>query len=137
MNRLFDRLADQWYRADPATEEDIREVEDVFGVAFPRDYRAFLKWSNGGEGSIGPRYVSLWALEEFEVIHRDYRITKYLPAVVGIGTDGGDRCFALDYRHTPDAPPVIEVPFGDLGPDSVAVLAPGFAEWIESMLESS
>jgi len=85
MKRVFERLPEEWYRANAATEASIAEVEDFFRVKFPRDYRTFLKWSNGGEGSIGPMYVSLWPIEDLEVIHRDYRITKYLPAVVGIG----------------------------------------------------
>ncbi|ASV06873.1 SMI1/KNR4 family protein [Leptospira interrogans serovar Canicola] len=38
----------------------IQKIESIFKVTFPEDYKQILLWSNGGEGKVGNRYLSLW-----------------------------------------------------------------------------
>jgi len=136
MKPLIKQMAPDWHRAGAATEADIQGAEQCLGVRFPKDYSLFLKWSNGGEGSIGPTYLSVWPTDEIEQLNSDYQIGKYLPGVVGIGTDGGGECFALDYRSSKDAPSMIQVPLGALGAETVTQLAASFQEWIENALNT-
>jgi len=52
-----------------------------------------------GEGSVGELYLTLWTVEQVAEFNALYSITKHMGhGFVGIGTDGGDYCFALDLR---------------------------------------
>ena len=130
MNELTKRIQSRWDRKSPATEEQIRRAETQLGVSFPDDYREFLAWSNGGGGIYGEHYVALWAVEEVPTLNGDYQIGKYLPNVIGIGSNRGGDCYALDYRSDTESPPLVQVPFGDLAPESVTILGRRLASWL-------
>ncbi|AAN48696.1 SMI1/KNR4 family protein [Leptospira interrogans] len=100
----------------------IQKIESIFKVTFPEDYKQILLWSNGGEGKVGNRYLSLWKIEELVQFNEDYQIKKYIPEIVSIGTDGGEFCYAFDYRNNSNIPNFIEVPLGDLDSNSIVTL---------------
>ncbi|EMF42464.1 hypothetical protein LEP1GSC067_2887 [Leptospira interrogans serovar Lora str. TE 1992] len=52
----------------------IQKIESIFKVTFPEDYKQILLWSNGGEGKVGNRYLSLWKIEELVQLNEDYQI---------------------------------------------------------------
>ncbi|MCR8649792.1 hypothetical protein A1343_11075 [Leptospira interrogans serovar Bataviae] len=54
----------------------IQKIESIFKVTFPEDYKQILLWSNGGEGKVGNRYLSLWKIEELVQLNEDYQIKK-------------------------------------------------------------
>ena len=62
-------------------------------------------------------------------LNGDYQIGKYLPNVIGIGSNRGGDCYALDYRSDTESPPLVQVPFGDLAPESVTILGRRLASW--------
>ena len=105
-------------------------------LQFPEDYKTLLQWSNGGEGSVGTIYLSLWGIEEIEKFNEDYRINRYLPGLLGIGTDGGGECYALDYRASPIPPSFIQVPLGDLDFASITVLGATFRDGIKNVISA-
>ena len=70
---------------------------------------------------------------ELKGLNDDYAIASYLPRVVGIGTDGGGDCFALDYRDG-GTPKLVSVPLGDLDAESVVVLADSLEAALRSKL---
>ena len=122
MDELLQLLAIYWDGERGATEEEIRHAEQELAVSFPADYRRMLEWSNGGEGPAGDLYLSLWRTGDLKGLNDDYAIAIYLPHVVGIGTDGGGDCFALDYRDG-GTPKLVSVPLGDLDAELVTFLA--------------
>jgi len=136
MEDLIKIIAPSWFKKPGATPEQIKQAEAALGVEFPSDYKTFLSWSNGGEGQIGNRYFSFWSAEEIKELNEDYQIGKYLPGIVGIGTDGGDECYAFDYRKRPEAPSVVQCPLGDLDFSSISVLGDTFRDCIERAMSS-
>jgi hypothetical protein len=133
---LIETIAPSWFKKTGATTEQIKQAEAALGVGFPSDYKTFLSWSNGGEGQIGNRYFSFWSAEEIKELNDDYQISKYLPGSVGIGTDGGGECYALDYRMYPETPSLIQCPLGDLDFSSIVVLGSTFRDGIEGAMSS-
>ena len=131
---FFDALAPYWFKQPGATPEQLATTEHVLGYSLPTDYCAFMAWSNGGEGELGEEYLDLWPLDEIAQLNEDYRIARYLPNVLAIGSDGGDKCYAFDYRHTPSAPALVKVGFGDLDPTSIRVVGADFRRGIEGLL---
>ena len=112
-----------------ATEEDIARAEQTLGVRFPDDYRAFLRWSDGGAGWIGTAYADFWSTDELPKRNADYEIPEWVPGAVGIGSDGGGECYALDYRANASAPRLVFLPFiGMDDADSAWVLGESFAD---------
>lgn len=134
MQQLMDRLAPNWSKKPGATNGLIEKVEQALGFHLPEDYKAFVRWSNGGEGQVGNIYLSLWRVENIKELNEDYQIGRYLPHVVGIGSDAGGECYAFDYRIRGAAPAFILVPFGDLEPEAVNVVGSSFREALENAL---
>ena len=133
----FEIIAPFWSKRAGASAEQIGQAEAALGVQFPPDYGSFLSWSNGGEGQIGSRYLSIWSSDEIRKLNDDYQIGRYLPGVVGIGTDGGNLCYALDYRADAEAPRLVQCALGDLDLASIVLLGSTFRNFIEAALSSS
>ena len=85
----------------PATDEAIAEFERASGLRLPEDYSAFLRTTNGGEGSIGESWVRFWGVEELLEMNAAYDIPKYFPELFVFGTNGGGTAFAFDIRCAP------------------------------------
>ena len=113
---------------------DIGIVEKQLHIAFPEDYLEFLKWSNGGEGYIGKNYVSLWKVEDLEVLNREYQIQTYLlKGYLGIGTDGGGICygFCLEKEFA-----IFKCPLGDLDTNGITIVANSIKDFFGNALVS-
>lgn len=75
-----------------ATEEEILEVENVFGVRLPPDYRAFLKICNGARweyGIVYPPPLSAWQLLWQDGTHNDFFGEFDTPRTMNISTFDG------------------------------------------------
>ena len=136
MEDLLEIIAASWFKRTGASAGAIRQAEAELGVQFPSDFRSFLAWSNGGEGQIGNQYLNIWSSGEIRKLNDDYQIGRYLPGVVGIGTDGGGECYALDYRIDAKAPHLIQCALGDLDFASIVSLGSTFRSFIETALRA-
>src|SRR2546425_377726 len=112
MQNILDTIAPKWYKEPGATAAEIEQLKNQVNFRLPPDYESFLMWSNGGEGYIGSNYFSLWTCEQIPRRNTSTKIGFYLPKVLGIATDGGDYCYALDYRFSEDEPQLVLVPLG-------------------------
>ena len=114
-------LGVDFHRRAPSTLAEIASLEKTLGVRLPLSYKAFLAWSDGGEGDVGDLYLSMWTVEQVIELNALYSITARMGRdFVGIGTDGGDYCFALDLRGDER---FVVVPLGALAEDEVKSLA--------------
>src|SRR5262245_45895679 len=135
MEHLLERIAPHWFAKPGAIDIDIQQAELELHVNLPLDYKQFLSWSNGGEGYIGTTYFSFWAIQKLKELNVSYRINHYLLGILGIGTDGGGECFALDFRSNPSAPAFVQIPLGDLDIESVTRIASSLQERFEKALD--
>ena len=121
-----------WNSNKETNLNDIGIVEEQLHIVFPEDYLEFLKWSNGGEGYIGKNYVSLWKVEDLEVLNREYQIQTYLlKGYLGIGTDGGGICygFCLEKQFA-----IFKCPFGDLDINEITIVANSIKDFFGNAL---
>ena len=110
------------------------QVQQQLHIVFPEDYLEFLKWSNGGEGYIRKNYVSLWKVEDLEVLNREYQIQTYLSkGYLGIGTDGGGICygFCLEKQFA-----IFKCPLGDLDINEITIVANSIKDFFGNALVS-
>lgn len=110
----------------PASAADIAQLEASLNVNLPADYKAFLLWSNGGDGDFGDLYLAIWSIDEAVRLNDLYAIRRRLgDRFIGVGTDGGGLCFAMDLRR--DAAFAV-VPLGALADDEIKHLAGSLVE---------
>ena len=123
-----------WNSNKETNLNDIGIVEEQLHIVFPEDYLEFLKWSNGGEGYIEKNYVSLWKVEDLEVLNREYQIQTYLSkGYLGIGTDGGGICygFCLEKQFA-----IFKCPLGDLDINEITIVANSIKDFFGNALVS-
>ena len=123
-----------WNSNKETNLNDIVIVEEQLHIVFPEDYLEFLKWSNGGEGYIEKNYVSLWKVEDLEVLNREYQIQTYLSkGYLGIGTDGGGICygFCLEKQFA-----IFKCPLGDLDTNGITIVANSIKDFFGNALVS-
>ena len=66
----------------------------------PKDYKEFLKFTNGFEGTVNEFIV------DFDPVDKIYQSTQdtcadFFPWAIYIGTNGGGEMFVIDTRQTP------------------------------------
>jgi hypothetical protein len=93
--------------------------------------RTFFCGRMGGEGEVGELYLSMWSVEQVVDLNTLYSITTRIgQGFVGIGTDGGDYCFALNFRRGEH---FVVVPLGALAKDEVKSLASNLVDGLTSI----
>jgi len=129
MDQIIEKINTNWNKNSKADKQSISTVESSLNFRFPDDYKAFLYWSNGGEGYVGRNYVSLWRIEDSITLNHEYQIQKYLTQnFFAFGTDGGGICYGFVIN---DGFAVSKCPFGDLDINEVLKIAPSFSDFIE------
>ncbi len=137
MSDIVNLIRDMWNVKPPATAAEIFEVEQTMAVKFPVDYVDLLSWSNGGEAKIGTAYFSIWPVQDVPRRNISASIAKYMGLrFIGLGTNGGDELYGLDYTQSED-PTFAIVPLGDLGPESKFVIGDNIAQGFRKALEGS
>jgi hypothetical protein len=114
----------------PVGAAEIERFHAETGVDLPRDYVAFLRQSDGGEGFIGPNaYVIFWQLRELAEFNKAYQVEEYVPGLLIFGSNGGGEAYAFDTLAS--AMPIVSVPFVGMEPSLVCVLAATFSDLLK------
>jgi len=136
MENLIKTINQTWFKQLGATSNQIDEYKRNTRFNLPVEYEEFLLWSNGGEGLMGNNYISFWPSEDVIRLNSMYRIDFYIPQTLGIATDGGDYCYALDYRTSCANPAFVLVPLGDLDVVSFIFVGSSFEGGLRNLLVS-
>jgi hypothetical protein len=119
-----------------AAENTVRQLSSSLGVGLPADYVEFLLSTNGAEGPIGQSsYVSVWPVEEVQVLNNEYAVKEFAPGLLLFGSDGGDTGYAFDTRFKDER--VVEVPFIGMSLDAVTPRGRSLAEFFEYLAHQS
>jgi hypothetical protein len=109
MNNHLQKYIEELDLSEKASENLIKAVESQLSFMLPDEYKSFMRFSNGAEGSIGKNsYVALWSLEEIVELNKDYSVNEFVPGLVLFGSDGGNTAYAFDKR-TPEIS-IVEIP---------------------------
>lgn len=132
MSEIINLISANCYKEEAATASQIEQMESDLGITFPNDYKEVMLWSNGCSSRIGNVSLRLWRLSELKQLNIDYQLVKYVPQIIGIGSDGGPNCLGLDYRSR-STPNYVLVPVGDVDYESTEVLGATLAEALERL----
>lgn len=136
MKNAIEIVKPSWHAVPPASKEQLDSLQEALDLTLPVDYREFMLWSNGGEGKVGSAYVSLWAVEKIIARNISASIWQYISKrFIGIGTNGGDECYGLDYTNDSTSPKFVIVSLGDLSYDSKFFIAPTLTEGLQKSLD--
>ena len=130
MAKLLSILSDpsaSWSRRQPAAEESIQSLTASCDFALPEEYLSFLRYSNGGEGSlcIEPWYFQLCPAEEVGAYNSGYNVGKFLPGYLAIGSNDGGEMLAIRKRDGSPCP-VYMVPFIPMAESDAVQIASDF-----------
>lgn len=117
-----------------ASETSIVHLEQMIGHLLPKDYKEFLKLTNGFECYLDSnRYIVLWSAEQIAEFNEGYLVADFAPALVLIGSDGGGTGYGFDTRTEPMT--VCETPFVGMSPEMMHLVADNFSAFLK-FLES-
>ncbi len=116
-----------------ASDAVIAETEKQLGLSLPKEYVAFTKLMNGGEGFIGRGYAILWGLEDLAAVNQEYEFAKHVPRFLGFGSNGGGEAFGFDTRLQRWA--VVQVPFVGLNWNDARPMGESFNEFLAHLNE--
>ena len=84
----------------PATEGQIIELENELGIILPKDYKDFLRFTNGFEGALMNFIVILDPVDKVYQSTQDI-CAEFFPWAVYIGRNGNLEMFVIDKRQNP------------------------------------
>lgn len=119
----------------PVEENRVRKVEIELGVKFPSDYKEFISFSNGAEGSIGENYLILWSIDEIIELNEAYGVNDFANGLVLFGSDGGDAAFAFDTRTKESH--IVTVPFIGMDLEAVKNCSKTFNGFLQYLLNTN
>lgn len=130
MRDLIERLTGVTFRP-PATTATVEAFQTSVGVALPADYLEFLRHCDGGEGEIGPHYVSFWSLTDMAMWSQRL-VTERIAHPVLIGGNGAGEGIGLDFSTTP--PRVVLIDLNTLQLGEAMPIGSSFTDFLERLL---
>jgi cell wall assembly regulator SMI1 len=76
-------------RRPAATDAAIRATEKQLNAELPREYKDFLRSSDGGDGFVGKNYLILWRVDELAFDESIVRGSKVRPWASGLRVERG------------------------------------------------
>lgn len=115
-----------------ATDGVVESVESSLELKLPTDYVAFMRESNGGEGSVGgDSFVMLWKLDELEAFNRDYEVADYCNGLLLFGSSGGGEAYGFNTKQTPWT--VVRVPFVGMDESLIESVGESFTDFLQRL----
>ncbi|MBU6413347.1 MAG: SMI1/KNR4 family protein [Planctomycetes bacterium] len=122
-------------RKTGATHQEICSVERSIGAALPPELRAFLAFSNGLSGFVGPEdngwYIRIFSTTELLDVHAQPAIKDQWPELIQFGGNGAGEGFFFD--PTRNGPPVLMIEYASDGHADHIAYASNMSEFFERM----
>ena len=113
-----------------ASEAQVKSLHEALGMSLPQDYIAFLIFSNGAEGFVGPNsYLMLWSSSQIPELNAAYSVSEFAPELVLFGTNGGGTGYA--FNKLDSSLPIVDVPLLGMSKETAACRAATFEEFLE------
>jgi hypothetical protein len=128
MDADLDLLTAGLERQPGASEEALCRVEQLLGVRFPDDYRAFIRASNGARGWINGVYLQFWRIEDIPMLMEAGLIRERVPGLVPFGDDGSRENLVFDVSKNPPPVALADITCGSR--DDVLVRAKSLLEFL-------
>ncbi len=123
----------EWDGAAPASEAEVRALENVLGVPLPSEYVELLRLNNGGEGelALSPLWFQLFDIESAATLASDDFYKAEFPNIFFFGGNGGLESIGFDMRGTQPWPIVAIDCIAGL--DSLVTISANMGDFIEAI----
>lgn len=119
-------------KKEPASMEDIINVENDLNVKFPSEYIQFLQYSDGMDGVLPTNvYVSIWSIKELIGLNTGYEVNEFAPHLLLFGSDGGDTAYA--FCKESNKMPILKVPLIGLGESEAEFISESFNDFLMAL----
>ncbi len=113
----------------PAKSEALDTIERALTFPLPGQYKAFMMFSNGAEGSIAANHLHIWRLEDLIEWNRKFELQDKAPGLFAFGGNGGAEAYAFDTITL--GLPIVMVPFIGMSRNAAIFVAPGFNSFLK------
>jgi hypothetical protein len=123
----------EWEGAAPASETEIRTLENVLGLPLPSEYVELLRLNNGGEGelALSPLWFQLFDVESAITLASDDFYRAEFPSIFFFGGNGGLESIGFDMRGKQPWPIVAIDCIAGL--DSLVTISANIGDFIEAI----
>jgi hypothetical protein len=120
--------------AGPAPESAIDALVQGAPAGLPSDYIAFLRRSDGAEGSLAfaPGWLQLWRADEVLDLNAGYGVCELWPDYLAIGSNGGGELMLFERLGTRFGP-IVMLPCIPLDPNLRVGVCSSCAHLINSL----
>jgi len=128
---MSDAMLEEFDKNAAASGDVVEHFASTFGFNPPPGYLEFMRLSNGGEGFVGTRYLTLWPLEQLREHNEGYEVKRYAPGLFLFGSNGGGEAYAFDLRQA--EPSIVSVPLVGMALKEVrpsGATFDGFLAWL-------
>lgn len=114
-------------KSEPASDNEIRVVENEMKILLPERYRELLKLTNGFSTDSG---LVIYGTEDILERNETLEVEKYANDYIAIGDDSGDIVFLISKDNMIEE--VLSVGCGDLNTLNAKRLAPNLSKWLNN-----
>lgn len=111
----------------PASDNNILEVENLLDVKLPNVYKDLLKQSDGFSNDGG---LIIYGTEDLIERNKTWEVSEYATGYISIGDDGGGNVFLM--LQDIDTTEVLVVGSGDMNPHNAYLITSNFNYWISN-----
>jgi hypothetical protein len=119
----------------PAKVKAIEKAELHFAFKFPTDYKEFLMFSNGLEGSTKDSYIVIWSIEELIELNEAYKVRDFISNLIIFGSDGAEDAYGFDISGGKCK--IVKLPFIGMGYISNEMIGDTFDNFLSSKIEQN
>jgi SMI1 / KNR4 family (SUKH-1) len=124
----------RWKGAAPASEVEIRSLENVLGISLPSEYGELLRLNNGGEGelALAPLRFQLFEVRWAITLASDEFYKAQFPDILFFGGNGGLESIGFDMREKHQPWPIVAIDC-IAGLDSLVTISANISDFIEAI----
>ncbi len=112
-------------KEQPASTDEIRNVQDKLGAIIPEAYKKLLLYTNGFSTKSG---ILIYGTDAIMERNLTLEVEEYAKGYIAIGDDGGDTVFLMLQKT--NAKGVLSVDSGDMNPLNSKVISSDLIEWL-------
>jgi hypothetical protein len=133
VKQIFSDPNRKWKGAAPASEVEIKALENVLGVSLPSEYVELLQLNNGGEGelALAPLWFQLFDVRWAIALATDEFYKAEFPDIFFFGGNGGLESIGFDMREQQPWPIVAIDCIAGL--DSLVTISANIGDFIEAI----
>jgi SMI1 / KNR4 family (SUKH-1) len=124
----------KWKGAAPASEIEIRSLENALGISLPSEYGELLRLNNGGEGELAldPLWFQLFEVRWAISLATNEFYKGQFPGILFFGGNGGLESIGFDMRGKHQPWPIVAIDC-IAGLDSLITISANIGEFIEAI----